>query len=314
MSLLKKAKIKKQAHFSPVYDLARMLESKRPAGSKSVDWFNKTWLTPLGGYYDGANNYIVKVGSSRVLWSSHTDTVHSTGGSQKVVLNGDLFKVANGENSTCLGADCTTGAWLMREMILAGKSGLYIFHDSEEIGGIGSDWLSKNTPDLLEGIDFAIAFDRRGFDSIITHQYGGRCASDDFAKSLAPMLPLGYKTDSGGTFTDTANYTSLVSECSNISVGYEGAHTAKETQSLSHAMLLRKALLDFDEAKLVKARAVGSFDFDDWSTDYYGGSSRYSYQSSYYDLADYVEANPYIVADFLESYGVKLSDLVEYSK
>jgi hypothetical protein len=317
MSLLKKPKTKKLAIQSPTFDLARMLETKRPAGSKSVEWFNDKWLSPLGGYYDGYGNYIVRIGVSRVLWSSHTDTVHNSGGFQKVVLNNDLFKVASNEKSNCLGADCTTGVWLMREMILSGVRGLYVFHDSEEIGGLGSEWIVKNTPDLLDGIDFAIAFDRRGYDSIITHQYGGRCASDDFARSIAPLLPNGYKIDTGGTFTDTANYTTLISECTNLSVGYEGAHTSKETQSLSHAMRLRQALLAFDETKLIKARIAGSADRDEWPNDY-KGASRKSYGSfdylDYYDLAEYVEANPYIVADFLENYGVSLKDLLDYAK
>jgi hypothetical protein len=79
---------------------------------------------PLGCEIDKAGNVIKRIGDSRVMWSSHTDTVHRSEGYQRVTVNGDLFKVAHGQpDSNCLGADCTTGVWLMREMILAGVKG-----------------------------------------------------------------------------------------------------------------------------------------------------------------------------------------------
>ena len=46
----------------------------------------------------------------------------------------------------------------MREMILAGIPGLYVFHRNEESGGAGSDWIARETPWELHGIKAAIAF------------------------------------------------------------------------------------------------------------------------------------------------------------
>src|SRR5205085_807202 len=96
------------------------------------------------------------------------------------------------------------------------------------IGGKGSGFIADKNKKALDGIKFAIAFDRRGTKSIITFQRSKRCCSDDFAKSLAEQFDLGHTCDTTGSFTDTASYTDLVGECTNISVGYEGAHSQGE--------------------------------------------------------------------------------------
>lgn len=306
----KRPKIKATPALTPIATLGAMLESCRPAYSPELNAFNARWLESLGGDYDGAGNFIVRVGESRVMWSSHTDTVHKTSGRQKVVVSGDSFKLAHGSDSTCLGADCTTGVWLMREMIQARVAGLYVFHASEEIGGVGSDWLAKNLAELTDGIDFCIAFDRRAYHSVITHQAGGRCCSDVFAQSIIPLLPAGYEIDSTGVFTDSANYTNLIAECSNLSVGYMSEHTPLETQSISHALALRSALLAFDESRLVCSRKAGDVDFDDWHGYGYGvGAGRSSD-----DLLRFVKDNPALAADYLDSMGVDVGELLDFEE
>ena len=77
----------------------------------------------------------------------------------------------------------------MLEMIKASVPGLYIFHRDEEVGGKGSKYISINTPEILKGIQFAIAFDRYGTTSVITEQMGGKCASREFADSIYSFLP-----------------------------------------------------------------------------------------------------------------------------
>ena len=238
-------------------DLFAMLRTMRPAYSKTERRFIKEWITPLGVAEDEEGNLFKLIGSSPVLWSSHTDTVHWKDGPQRIERCGDLIKLAKNERrATCLGADCTTGVWIMREMILAQVPGLYVFHRGEECGGIGSSYIAKNLPHLFEdyGIQFAIAFDRAAKNSVITYQGGMRTASDAFAASIAVQLPGFYMADDGGIFTDTANYSELIPECSNLSVGYEHAHTKRETQSISHALALRAAMLKIDASQFVCER------------------------------------------------------------
>lgn len=302
--------------------LLEMLQTTRPAGSQAISDFIARFIAPvcdpLGGFIDGAGNYIVKIGKKpATLFSSHTDTVHSHAGTQKIKISGSFVSLSDKEKfSTCLGADCTTGVWLMLEMIQHNVKGLYIFHDSEEIGGKGSDYIAHETPDILQGIKYAIAFDRKGTTSIITHQYGGRCCSNAFADSLATLLPPAYLIDTTGTFTDTANYMYHIPECTNISVGYFNQHTKQESQCLNHALALRAQMLRFDDSVLVCDRdpADKSADaFLDWSRPYHGGKPyTYGADNSWQSLCNYVQDNPDIIADFLHDSGYDTDYFLNY--
>lgn len=272
-------------------DLYQMLNYMRPAGSKAELDFIEKFIVPLGATQDYAGNYHVTVlekdgTKSPVLWSSHTDTVHSTSGHQKLFIteNG----IVSSDGGSCLGADDTAGIWLMTRMIKAKVPGLYIFHRQEEIGGHGSRAIARlsqdirkktdlldgaqtpaikemlefylsNNKDPLEGIKYAIAFDRKNTTSIITFQ-GTRCCSDEFADSLALELADGefikLEKDRGGTFTDTANYTALIPECTNVSVGYYSQHTRHETLNTFWIKKLLASLLQFDWRNLVEHRKV----------------------------------------------------------
>ena len=140
--------------------------------------------------------------------------------------------------SSVLGADDKLGCYIMCRLIMDGTDGLYVFHIGEECGGIGSNYISTQTPELVEGMNYCIAFDRYEYGHIITHQAGGRCCSDDFVAGLAgklnPLLPPKEQMsgNSGGSFTDSANYTKLIPECTNVSVSYKSQHTRRENFDL----------------------------------------------------------------------------------
>ena len=101
-------------------------------------------------------------------------------------------------------------------------------------------------PDLLQQFDRAVAFDRAGYYDVITHQGGRRCCSDAFADALSTQLAdlgLLYGPCSGGVYTDTAEFTGDVPECTNLSVGYKGQHGDKEEQDVEFLELLADALV-----------------------------------------------------------------------
>jgi hypothetical protein len=216
----------------------------------------------------------------------------------------------------------------MMEMIRAKVPGLYIFHRAEEVGGTGSDYIATKTPELLKGVEYAIAFDRRGTSSVITHQLASRCASDAFAYSFAHATSLPLFPDPGGTFTDTANYTRLVNECTNISVGYTKQHTEHETQDLAFARDVRDAMVLFDESRLVSQRDASAVD-DRWvdiGDNFYGapfGSNRMPYQhddeyltkprSGRQALLQCLRDYPEAVVDLLEDYGLDVHDIYQHS-
>lgn len=241
-----------------------MLTYKRPAGSKSERRFVRRFIDPLEPYADNYGNRWVQVGESpNLLFTAHTDSVHRAKGTQLLDVNGDIVSSIGND---VLGADCAAGVWLLLEMIDAGVPGLYAFFRDEEIGGLGSAWAARHMSHLFDGIDAAIAFDRKGYDSVITHQ-GSRTASDAFARSLCAVLGMGFAPDDTGLFTDTANLTDLIGECSNISVGYHHAHSAGETQDMAFLVRLRDVLVSADWSALTFERKPGDPD-DDWSARY----------------------------------------------
>ncbi len=313
-----------------VSTLLEMLSIGRPDGSKSERQWIARWLRPLDVESDAAGNLYKLVPAAGdatplILWSAHTDTVHRRGGAQQLVWRGKDKRILGTSNGDCLGADNGAGVWLLREMIQAGVPGLYVFHRGEEHGGTGSAWIARHKPDLLAPFKAAIAFDRRGTDSIITHQLPGRTCSDAFADSLCDAIGMNYAKDDGGTFTDTANYVDDIGECSNVSVGYAHEHTAIETLDVGHLLALRMAMLAMDQESLIFSRQPGEVEKEDFSSFYRGYSRHYESamlpgwsqlgneeeSTSEVTLRQLCADSPDEVADFLEEYGVSPEELSE---
>lgn len=311
-------KLVPDATMTPRDELLAMLSFRRPAWSKTERNFIHRFIRPLGVQEDDIGNLSKRIGTTPVLWSCHTDTVHRMGGRQKLAVSSGLIK-PDDTRSNCLGADCTAGVWLMVQMIRAGVPGLYIFHRAEEIGGVGSSHIAKHRPQLLDGIKYAVAFDRRGTQSIITHQ-GDRCCSEEFSASLGLALGMGHRSDNGGTFTDTANYTHLIGECSNLSVGYMNEHTKREALDLDYLERLRDALLVIDTSTLVAQRKPGETDPDDWCFNKDDADARLfpwedddqqpiGHMANGTTLASLLRDHPDEVADWLEEYGITADEI-----
>jgi hypothetical protein len=234
--------------------LLDILTWKRSWQSPSEKEFLDTYIATIPNVQtDCERNYWVRIGEgSRTAFSCHTDTVHRDEGRQGIlyleelnIICKDQTKAGDGE---CLGADDGVGIWIMLNMIDAEIPGLYIFHRGEECGGIGSGYIATHNPALLKDIDRIVAFDRRGQTDIITHQAGGRCCSDEFAWALSNELvtcfdELVLLPSDRGLYTDTAEYTHIVPECTNLSVGYMYEHTNKEELDVGFATMLMQACM-----------------------------------------------------------------------
>lgn len=283
-----------------------MLSYMRPESSKAQRKFCDKYLLPVFGKPDNKGNYILKIGNPTVAFMSHHDTVHNTSGIQNVVVDAGGFATTT---ESCLGADCTTGVYIMLRMIEAAVEGLYIVHAAEEIGCIGSSYIVQNTPEVVYGIQSAISFDRYGYDSIITHQSGRRTCSNKFADSLADILSLNYSQDEYGSYTDSNEYRNLIPECTNLSVGYFKQHTKAESQDLGFMEIVADACIEADWSALVIDRdpkdSAPAWDiFDSTYNDY-----------SYDDTEDdddfelLVLNNPKSVAALLKAKGYDLQEL-----
>lgn len=315
-----------------IMELLKMHTYCRPSGSVTEREFCEKYLDSIPGMVtDAEDNRIIHVGdtvANPVLWSSHTDTVHHKAGTQKVTYGDGILTLSEGSMSSCLGADCTVGVWIMRQMILANVPGVYIFHSAEEIGGRGSRHIAHATPDLIRGLKYAIAFDRKGTHSVITHQMS-RCASDEFGRALAKALGSPYTLDTGGTFTDTANYTEIIPECTNISVGYYNQHYSEEYLDVSFALHVLNQVLQLDVSTLPAVRDPSVADqWDDgygWGRFCDGLGSAYPGYSStstkhgkksyavdpHATLEDLVWDNPEVAAIMLETAGFTADDFRE---
>ena len=186
---------------------------------------------------DTLGNILVRIGKAKkhnTMFSSHLDTVHKN--EKKIVPMiddaGMVYGVKEDGSPSILGADDKVGVYIMLRMIEAKVPGLYIFHVGEECGGIGSAALAGERPELFKHIDRCIAFDRMDYDSVITRQAGGTCCSSTFAEALCDALnespALNFTKDGTGVFTDSANYTDVIGECTNLSVGYFNQHGKEE--------------------------------------------------------------------------------------
>jgi len=214
--------------------------------------------------------------TSKIMWSCHIDTMHKeTAGvdkptTQEVFVTDDgVACVSAGDD--CLGADDGAGIWLMLSMIEAGVRGTYMFHRGEERGCWGSKQVVKHHSDWLAKFTHAIAFDRRGTTSVITHQRGERACSDALGEQLIGLLNMKHDLDPTGVYTDTAEYMDIIPECVNISVGYQNEHSSRETLDVSYIHALREAMLkvDWDNVDLKTERDPAVREYD--SYDAYGG-------------------------------------------
>ena len=239
--------------------LARALSAKRPHNTVAVSDFTEWLFNALPAELksftsvDGAGNLHIdnRVAGSRTLFIAHVDTVHREVGANKIRKTASTWYA----DGAALGADDGAGVAMLMHMMHSGVKGYYIFSQGEECGGIGAKYLEKNHADLLKQFDRAIAFDRRGTDSIISHQGWSRCASDTFCQALADALNLHdenlmYTPDDTGVYTDTAEFTDIIPECTNISVGYDHEHSQQETLNIHHYELLSQAVLQVEWDKL----------------------------------------------------------------
>ena len=205
-------------------------------------------LEARGAEYLPTIGYLLRVGSNNtVLFTCHLDTADK-GQPKKVthVFGGLNGNVVHTDGSTILGADDKAGMAIMLHMIDHNVPGDYVFYLGEEIGMVGS---GNHVEELAEsGYPYTqvVSFDRGGMQDIITHQMGGRTASDAYAQTLRRELNLRgmwYNLSDGGTFTDSFQHAGLALEATNISVGYGNAHTTGEWQDLRHLERLAKACI-----------------------------------------------------------------------
>lgn len=247
-----------------------------------VEELLRTGLFPSDIQKDKHGNYFYKIGESRTVFTSHLDTACKDHAPVNHVFEGNIIK---SDGTTILGADDKAGMTIMLWMMKKNIPGVYYFFIGEEVGCVGSGLASKSG-DFNGKYDRVISFDRRGTDSVITFQSGQRCCSEEFAKALSKELNLSkfqYKPDNTGVYTDSAEFVDIISECTNISVGYYKEHTFREHQDIEHLTRLSEACClvkweDLPTMRDPKKTESKSYDYDSWN--YYGGTKTWRKRGS----------------------------------
>lgn len=265
--------------------LARALSMMRPHDSEGTKRLTK-WLKANAPAHarvsvDEAGNLHIDTRISqtnRTLFVAHVDTVHKKPGPNKIRKTKTHWHASGAP----LGADDGAGVAMLMHLLHSGVDAYYVFTQGEECGGIGATHLAKHGAALLSEFDRAIAFDRRGIDSVITHQGWGRCCSDEFADALAAALnaddTLMFLPDDTGVYTDTAEFVDIIPECTNISVGYDHEHSDRESLDLHHFAALAERVVKIDWDSLPTTRDPSVYESkwggkDGWKDDWVWGAT-----------------------------------------
>jgi hypothetical protein len=293
-----------------VRTLERALSRKRPHNTHEVSDFTSWLFDNLPAdlksftHVDGAGNLHIDARGtgSRTLFIAHVDTVHRDTGINKIKKT-QTHWYADGAP---LGADDGAGCAMLMHLIHSGVRGYYIFSQGEECGGIGAKFIEANSKDLLKQFDRAIAFDRRGIDSVISHQGMGRCASDTFCQALSSALNehndnLMYSPDDTGVYTDTAEFTDIIPECTNISVGYYNEHGDRENLDIIHfaALAVATAKIDWENLPTDRDPTIDdykTYKYSNYDTAWWSGYGVYkddkdgkNHQLNWYEDDEYFE-------------------------
>jgi len=209
------------------------------------------------------NYYKVIEGDDTTMFTSHLDTADRTQLPTSLlskIEDGDEYIYTDGKS--ILGADDKAGVAVMLYMMENKIPGIYYFFIGEERGGIGSRDLASeySSFEFLKNVKKCVSFDRRKTGSVITSQYGRVCCSNEFATALCKEYNksgLNLSTDPTGVFTDSASFIDDISECTNVSVGYNNEHTAREIQNMTFLEKLAKASLKVNWSQLPVVRKVG---------------------------------------------------------
>lgn len=271
---------------------------------------------------DEHGNFFLQIGNSKTMFCAHLDTYSHDYEPVNHVIEGDIIKT---DGTTTLGGDDKAGVTIMIKMMEANIPGLYYFFRGEEgvtspTGTWGSKQALKTRKEFFSNYDKCIAFDRKGNNSIISHQMYSECCDSSFVDTLIDEFKdngLTYVDDATGMWCDSGVFMDLIPECTNISVGYLNEHTFRETQDIVHLEKLVNACIkiDWDALPVKRDPSVIKYDYD---YDYGYGNQNVHSDWDFFDKKSYNKAS---YKDDLKEYATmeeefnhvcKTLDLVSY--
>lgn len=229
------------------------------------------------------DGFLYAEGTVPVMLVAHMDTVHIK--APRTINNADgVLSSPNG-----IGGDDRCGIYMILEIIKENKCTV-LFTEDEEIGCVGAEKFAKS--DIVDEvqINYIVEFDRRGHEDAVFYD----CANDEFEKFI---LSTGYFKTAIGSFSDISTIAPILGVAAvNLSCGYYGAHTNKETIKLAEMERITEEAI-----KLIQT-PTQSFEYIELPRRYgrYDWSKEESY---YYDKYDYDNVDYGYVPDYYDEEG-----------
>jgi hypothetical protein len=216
---------------------------------------------PNGVKRDEFGNYMITVGNSETLFTSHLDTCCHEMEKVNHVIEGNIIKT---DGTTILGGDNKTGVVILLNMIEHNIPGCYYFFAGEEPtakdGGLyGSKHALAANPEFFKKFKRAVCFDRKHHGSIVTRQMARFTCSEAFVESLIEEFKrqgLEYHPDQTGWYTDTAVFLNVIPEVTNLSSGTWYEHSDNEYVDMNYLEKVAEAACHINWENLPTVRVA----------------------------------------------------------
>jgi len=222
-------------------------------------------ILPSGFKKDLVGNYYYEVGQSETLFTTHLDTYSKDFEPITRYQDAEDEYVIFTDGKTILGGDNKLGCCILIGMIQSRVPGTYYFFLGEEpivSGGLwGSSRALKSNPEFFRKFKRCVAFDRRGYGSVVIRQMARMSASREFVDTIAAELGRLGKIEfddksSFGYYTDTATFMDVIPECTNISAGGFNEHHTNEWVDLNYTHRVLQTALQVDWESLPVRREI----------------------------------------------------------
>lgn len=181
---------------------------------------------------DSFGNLYCAIGNSKLLFTAHLDSACKKESKVYQIIEDDFLKT---NKKTILGGDNKVGCAVLLNMINHDIPGVYFFFVKEEVGRLGSEHLNSLIKDDM--FNFCLAFDRKGIDSVITHQRGVKLCTDELAEFIIKEFSkngYSFHKDPTGLSCDTYSFNNKINNCLNISSGVYDEHSKSEKIDLNY--------------------------------------------------------------------------------
>lgn len=234
-------------------------------------------------------SYIYAKGDIPIILLAHMDTVHAKTVTEETFFF-DSERMAMWSTDG-IGADCRAGVFNILDILEKGYKPHILFTWDEEIGGVGASEFVNDfsyrfphqAKQLAEDVNFAVQFDRHGFDEAVYYDLD----SPEFESYISSF---GYKTEMG-------SYTDICELCPaygfagvNVAAGYTDEHQVKEILWVNEMHKSNVRVIEMIEDQI---KNPTKFEYIEGANSKWYGYGNYGYGYDDYDYHGYAGTKSY---------------------